>query len=395
MAATVLTRGRQAQAIGTIAVAHALSHFYLLSLPPLFPLLRADLDVDFAALGLIITVYNISTGVLQTPVGLLVDRIGARRVLVGGLFLNAAAVAAAGFADSFWDLLILYFIAGAGNSVFHPADYVILSASIQKDRLGRAFSLHTLGGSAGFAVAPAIMHFLADYTNWRTALLIVGLAGTVLAVLIFLMSGTIRDTAARKKNGENGLTWRLLFSRRVLPFFFFFVVLAAAGVGIQSFGVVALVDLYGASLGVANSVLTVFLVLSALGVFLGGFYADKTKRPDLILLVAFLVCALLMALIGTGALPLWLLVGAMALTGFLRGFVNPPRDIMLRNMTPDHLVGIVFAFVTTGFAAGQAVMPVVYGTFMDTGDPASVFWIAALCYLLVVPMVFVARPRAR
>lgn len=394
MTATALTAGRQVQAIGTIAVAHGLSHFYVLALPPLFPLLKGELGMSYAELGLALTVNAIATGVLQTPVGALVDRVGARLVLAGGLAIMALGIVLAGFATEPWHLLAAFTVAGVGNSVFHPADYVILAASVEKKRLGRAFSIHTLGGTTGFAVAPPIILFLAWAWDWRGALIVAGLVGIAVAAAIALMGGTLQDNAARKKEPE-AAGWRFVLSRPVMLFFLFYVVLASAGVGIQAFSVVALVDLYGAPVAFAASVLTAFQVMTSVGVLFGGHYADKKGRHDLVLVVAFIGCSIMTVIVGSAMVPIWAVMGLLGMVGFLRGFVNPVRDVMIREIAPDHLVGTVFAFVTTGFTVGQAVMPVVYGTLMDHGSPASVFWISAACYLFVTPIAFLSMERRR
>ena len=148
--------GREIRAISLVGFGHFLSHFYMFGLVPLFVAISADLNVTNLQLGAILTAYNVATGVLQTPMGILVDKFGARRVLIGGLFVTSTAFAVAGFTSSYWELLALFFIAGAGNSVFHPADYVILTASVEKSRQGRAYSMHSFGGSLGTAAGPAV-----------------------------------------------------------------------------------------------------------------------------------------------------------------------------------------------------------------------------------------------
>ena len=169
--------GREIQAIGLVGFAHFLSHFYFLTLPPLFVMIKPELGVSYAELGLVVALSSIGVGVLQTPCGFFVDRIGAHRVLVGGLALVSAMVVLAGMVTSYGTLLIVWFLAGVGNSVFHPADYALLSSSVNEKRLGRAFSIHAFGGSVGLAVAPFITLTLAAWFNWRSALIIVGSVG--------------------------------------------------------------------------------------------------------------------------------------------------------------------------------------------------------------------------
>ena len=161
---------RNVQVLALIGSGHAVSHFYLLALPPLFPLLRDELDVSYAALGLLVTLFNVATGVAQVPAGFLVDRFGARRLLLLGLALMGAAMTALGFAPSYWLMLVLVAVAGIGNSVFHPADYAILSASVDRAWLGRAFGIHTFTGNIGFMPAPGGMIALTALLGWRGAL---------------------------------------------------------------------------------------------------------------------------------------------------------------------------------------------------------------------------------
>ena len=76
---------RDARVIGVVGVAHALSHFFQLVLPPLFPLLRAEFGVSYATLGALMSVFYVASGVCQFGAGFAVDRFGARPVLLGGL----------------------------------------------------------------------------------------------------------------------------------------------------------------------------------------------------------------------------------------------------------------------------------------------------------------------
>ncbi len=177
-------RKRYLAIMGVIGSGHGFSHFYLLVLPPLFPLLKQEFDVSYAALGLLISLINVTTGLAQVPVGILVDRIGARALLMGGLALMGLAIAAIGLAPSYEVVLVLVLLAGLGNAVIHPADYAILNTAVPADRIGRAFALHTFSGNLGFVAAPTVMIFLSSWLGWRPALMIAGLAA--LAVIVAL-----------------------------------------------------------------------------------------------------------------------------------------------------------------------------------------------------------------
>src|SRR6201989_569647 len=165
---------------------HFLSHFYVLCLPSMFLPWQTAFNVSFAELGMTIMLMSGTTAVLQTPVGFLVDRYGARPFLIGGALLMSLSIAAMGLATSFWQILARATLSGIGNSVVHPADYAILSGSVDKDRMGRSFALHTFSGNLGFASAPPIMALLAITIGWRASLMLVGLLGIPVAISIIL-----------------------------------------------------------------------------------------------------------------------------------------------------------------------------------------------------------------
>ena len=390
MTAAATAVRREVEAVGLISAAHFLSHFYQLALPPLFILIHDDLGVGYLALGSTVAAYNIATAVLQTPIGFLVDRIGARGVLIAGLAVNAAAIAAVGFAETYWGLMAAMIVAGAGNAVFHPADFALLSSSVDDRRLGRAFSLHSLSGSLGFAAAPVFVLFLASVWDWRTALVAAGAVGLALACALPAFSGSIRDNRARERK-QKSADWTLLLDRTILSFFGFYALSAAAGAGISGFSVVAFIAIYDASPELAGGVLTAFYLLTGLGVALGGYIADRSKRPDAVLGICYAAAACALIAVATGALAFWLVTVAFCLAGAFRGIVNPSRDVLLKRLTPAGAVGTVFGFVTTGFNVGLGTAPVLYGWMMDLGRPDAVFWIAAGFTVLTIGIVFAAR----
>src|ERR1044072_2135315 len=131
-------RNNDARIIPLVCAAHFVSHFYILVLPPLFPFIRDFYNVSYTQLGLALTAFNITTALCQTPAGFLVDRIGARSVLVAGLVLGAACLAIVGLFPSFWLLVVMFGLFGVAQRGYHPADYAILSQLISSERTSQA-----------------------------------------------------------------------------------------------------------------------------------------------------------------------------------------------------------------------------------------------------------------
>ena len=270
---------RQLAVVGLVGGGHFLSHFYVLCLAPLLPAMAADLQVSYAELGLITTAFFAAAALVQMPVGMLVDRFGARRMLLAGVILVSGAVTLSGFAPSYLAIVGLFLVAGIGNSVFHPCDYVVISSSVRESRLGKAFSFHSFCGTAGFAVAPFAMAALASWFGWRGALIGAGSAGLVLAVAVLLAQGILRDDTKRTKKeaGQLSRTGQALKSRRVVGHFIYFMTSSAATGALGTFTVVVLIAHYDVSEALAGGALTAYLGAAAVGVIFGGIVAEKNS----------------------------------------------------------------------------------------------------------------------
>ncbi len=381
--------------IGLVGVAHFLSHFFQLALPPLFPLLRGEFGVDYAALGLAMTLFYGVSGACQAFAGILVDRLGAKRMLVAGTAIMGGSIALTGLVSSYWTLLPLAVLAGIGNSVFHPADLSILSLKVSRRRLGRAYGVHAFMGTLGYASAVAAMTAMAEAFGWRSAAIIAGLAGVAVAAVLW-RSGELLATPAeaRRRAGDTPPPaaigyLQLLAMPTVMLAFLYFVVTAAAGIGIQNFGATATLQLHGVSLATAASTVTAYLLGSAAGILLGGSIADRTQRHDLTAVGGMIVAALLMVLAALGGFVLPVMVGLVGLSGFFVGITAPSRDMMIRAIIPPGATGKVFGFVYSGLDAGGTVSPVLFGWLLDHGMPSGIFLASAT--LLLVGVVTVLR----
>jgi MFS transporter, FSR family, fosmidomycin resistance protein len=384
--------------IALASSAHFVSHYYILLLPPLFDFVRAEYAVSYTELGLALAAFNVISAVLQTPAGFLVDRVGARVVLVAGLMLGAGAFAVAGLVHSFWLFVVMFGVAGLGNTVYHPAEYALLSHRVSPPRIGQAFSIHTFAGMLGSAAAPASLLLMQNLWGWRGAFMGAAALGLAVAVLIAVQGAALEQQPAAPRNRGRDADaspsgWRLLFSAPIVRNLLFFVLLAIMGAGLQNYSVVALGALYGMPPEVASTPLSAYLLLSALGVLAGGFVVGRTARHGLVTAVGLLVTALAAVLVGlvdAGALVLTII---MALGGFSSGIVMPSRDMIVREVTPPGSFGKVFGFVTTGFNIGGIVSPFIFGALMDHGAPRAIFFVVAACCLVSIATV-VTRPRA-
>jgi FSR family fosmidomycin resistance protein-like MFS transporter len=384
-----------ATVIGLISFAHGMSHFYQLLLAPLFPFIKEELGVSYAALGFLVALFYTLSGVLQPLAGFVVDRYGARSVLLAGISFFVVSTLVMGFSTSYAMLAAGAALGGIGNSVFHPADFAILNARVSSARLGYAFSAHGVVGYVGYAVAPVFSVAIGAAFGWQSALLAGALLGVALLALLFFNSKHLEIEAQPKRKASIKAEARVLFAAPVVLCFVYFTVFAAGLAGLQSFGVSAMVEQFRVAATAASSALTAYLVAAAFGILAGGFVAARTTRHDYVAAAGMGVSALAILAIAMNLVPGVALAAALAISGFASGVVAPSRDFIVRASTPPGAAGRVFGFVYSGLDVGAFATPVFYGWMLDHGMPHAVFYtVFAFLFAatLTVPLVRVANP---
>jgi MFS family permease len=385
--------------VGPVFAAHFLSHYYMIMLAPLFAFVRADYGVSYTDLGLALTGFNVASAVFQTPAGFLVDRIGARSVLIAGVAIGAAAFADAGIVNSFAVFIAMYAVAGIGNAAYHPADYSLLSEYSPPARLGQVFSYHTFAGILGSAVAPATLLVMQSHYGWRGAHVGAAILGVAVVALLLAQRPTPEDHATQRRrvatlteSSRHDYGWRFLLSPPIMLNLCFFILLSLGG-GLQTFLVVALAALYGTSNALANVALTALLTASALGVLAGGVLAARARNHVAVAGFGLALAGATTALVGFIDFSSFALVLMMSLSGFFSGLVAPSRDLLVRSATPEGAFGRVFGFVSTGFNIGSMIAPMIYGAFMDRGEPRALFLLSAASSILCIGAVFLGSQR--
>jgi MFS family permease len=392
-AATVPVR-RDLHVISLIGVAHGVSHYHQLAFVTMLLIVRDSAGLSFADVGILAGIFYAVSGVAQTVAGFAVDRFGARPILAGGLATIGIALALVGFVHSFAGFAAIAVVAGLGNCVFHPADFALLNASVDSSRLGRAFSIHGLGGSLGWAAGPAL-YFLNDMFGWVGAALIGAIPGLAMAMLVWadrveLVDHRSKSRASVATQGRApGIG--LFLQAPILLCFAYFALISASTIGIQQFSVPAFTAMFGVSETLAAFCLIAFVVGAALGVLVGGIFADRVRHHDRVAAIGLLVASALTVPIATESVPTGLLLPLLALAGFAGGTTNPSRDMIVRNATPPGASGKVFGFVYSGLDVGSFTAPPIFGFLMSHGLHAAIFWAAVGLYIVNAAVVLVIR----
>lgn len=359
---------QDAAVIGLVGLAHATSHFSHLLLAPLFPMFMEDFGLSFSDVGLLMSIFFIISGSGQAVAGFVVDRVGARPVLFGAISLFLAASLVASTVTSYWGLVAVAVLAGAGNAPFHPADFTILNQRVSAARLGHAFSAHGLTGNLGWALAPVFLVGITTLADWRTAYHAAALMYAAVLVLLFWQRDKLHtEVVVRHVDAPKGSDLAFMKLPVVWWCFAFFFLSTMTLAVVQSFGPSILKAAHGASLELATLTITAYMLCGAFGMLVGGFVATQTTHSDRVVAWAMGAGAVLLLVCATGWLGAVGTMVGLAATGFAVGVGGPSRDMMIKKATPKGATGRVYGLVYSGLDLGFAVSPVIFGAFMDRG----------------------------
>lgn len=267
-------RPHDLMAIFLISIAHASSHFYHLVIPSLFPWIMPEFGLNFVEAGALMTTFFVVSALGQSASGFVVDRLGPKVGLYGGLILLASSSFVLALSQNVFMLYAASALAGSGNSVFHPTDYSLMNYNINQKRLGHAFAWHNITGNIGWAICPLFMVTVAQAFGWRAA----AYSASSVAIIVFIVelifgfifSKDQRNDTTEQPEGKSATTFGFLKELSVwLCFLFFFFTSAAFGV-LQSFSQTIFREAYGLDLAGASFALTSYLLGAGFGALCGG-----------------------------------------------------------------------------------------------------------------------------
>jgi MFS family permease len=389
---------QDASVIGLVGLAHMVSHFSQLILPPLFPWLKDAMGATYTQLGFLMTIFFVVSCAVQTASGFLVDRFGPRPILFGGLALVGLAAFGFALAPNYWVMASLAVVAGAGNGVFHPADYTLLNRKVSQPRLGHGYSVHGITGSLGWAAAPMLVVPLALAFQWRVAVAAAGSVALVVLVILWFNRSALELPGVQRPaaTATNGKDDSLGFLRipAVWMCFAFFLVYAGVLTGVQTFAPLAAMQLLQMPKALVAVCITSYMVCAAGGTVLGGFLASDPTRCERVVGAGFGLAAAIALAIGFASVPAAIVPALFGAMGFVSGTAGPSRDMLVKRSSPENATGRVYGVVYSGLDVGQAIAPLVFGTLMDQGHFRGVWMVLVGLQVLLIASAFNVR-RAR
>jgi MFS family permease len=214
LAPTVPSRRNASAVVALLAAATFLNYFDRGNLATAGPLVKGDLGLSNAELGVLFSAFFWSYALLQPLAGWLAQRFDVRHVLGTGLILWATATTLAGFATSFYLLLLARVLLGVGESVSYPCNSKFIAQEVPLGARGRANGLVAVGQALGPTCGTLLGGVIMARFGWRPAFIVFGLASALW--LIPWRSATREAPAELGGDATTPVSYRRLFRERSL-----------------------------------------------------------------------------------------------------------------------------------------------------------------------------------
>ena len=250
--------------------------------------IKADLLLSDLQLGLLtgfaFAVFYVTAGI---PIARWADRANRRNIISIAVGLWSLMTAISGFVQNFGQLLAARIGVGVGEAGGSPPAHSIVSDIFPPERRASALAFYSTGVNVGIMFGFLLGGWLNDLFDWRTAFIVVGLPGIVLALVVrFTLAEPIRGGAEGRHDSANLTPFidvlQLLWSRLAFRHMAFAAALNAfAGYSSSSWTASFMQRSHGMSTSELGTWLGIILGLfGAIGVFGGGYLADKLGRVD-------------------------------------------------------------------------------------------------------------------
>ena len=359
-------------------------------LAALLPAIKTEWALSDTQLGMIVSIVNVAIALLALPTAIVVDRWSRTRTIGGMAVIWSLATGACALAGNFYQLLAARFVVGAGEAGYSAGGNALLGALYPERLRSTVIGIFQSAGALGAVIGVVLGGFIAARWGWRAAFGVVAIPGLLFAVLVFFIKDyktvavTVRDevSGALREVGWTE-TLGMIFRTPVLLVLFL-------GEAAQLFFVSTFANwlpsffnrVHGLAMDQAGARTGLALIVSAVGVALGGVVADRLARGRLhgrLLVSAGFALATAILFIAAfsqsagGAQFALILAGSL----FMSAVLAPVFAAVMELVHPGMRTSAMGVLVTFNNVFGMALGPTLGGVLSDRYDLQTALLITA------------------
>ncbi len=388
-------------------LAYIVTFMQRLSIGPLAPFLKGDLNLTSAQTGLLMSAAAFGNMLALTPAGWLVDRIGARWLLLMGEVSGGVFIASMFTVTTFTQGLIFMALAGIGMGCLMPSTTKAVLEWFPLKERATAMGFKQTAVNVGGIITAATLPTVAVALSWHYGFLGIGFVAVVIGIVSFVLykqspHSVSLDTSEPVVSSETKPSIRAIFGSRDI----WLVIGASTCLVVVEFSSVTYFVLYlNEALLFAIVAAGFFLAtLQAGGAFgkpITGLISDRlfhgSRKKVFILMcgISFVMC-LIFAFLPQGS-PLWLVIPFSLVLGFVSGGWGGLHLTLIGEFSGRELAGIVIGVSSVFVMIGNMVGPPVFGHIVDTTGTYRIAWqfLAVMAVVATVLLLFVREGRRR
>ena len=366
-----------------LSASHMLNDLLQSVITAVYPMLKEDLNLDFAQIGIITLVYQISASIFQPVVGFAFDKRPFLYSLPAGMMSTSVGIALFAYSNTLHGILLAVFLIGLGSATLHPEASRITSLA-GRARRGFAQSVFQVGGNFGGSIGPLLVALIVaphgrHYVLWF--LLFSTLAFAAMRPIVKWYKGYLNDLKLHPESHTGHIAlplskWRTTFVICVIMVLIFskYVYMAS----LSSYYTFYLMEKFGVSVKMSQIFLFIFVVSTAAGTLVGGPIGDKCGRK-LVIWVSILGTAPFSLLLPHVSLPLTAVLSFCA--GFMLSSAFSAILLYAQELLPTKLGMISGLFFGFAFGVG-GIASAILGRFADTYGIETIYNVCAYMPLL-------------
>jgi len=348
-----------------------------------YPILKDDLQISFAQIGLITLIYQLASSVFQPFVGFYFDKKPSVWSLSAGMLFTLTGLILLAFSSNILMVFIAVFLIGSGSSVTHP-EAAKLTSMASGGKRGMAQSLFQVGGNFGGSLGPLLIAFFVSPfgRQYMVCFSILSLIGLIVAIPVSKWyRRTLQTIAEKSKEGNTGIEPPFPLGKTVFSIVILLVLIFskyAYMTSLYSYYTFYLIEKFGVTIQYSQILLFVFLCATAIGTMVGGPLSDKIGRKYVIWIsiLGASPFALLLPHVGL----FWTVILSFC-TGFVLSSAFPAIIVYAQELLPGKLGLISGLFY--GFAFGIAgIASAILGKMADAHGIESIYHLCAYMLLL-------------
>lgn len=332
----------------SVVASHGIMHAYLVVLPALLPLVKADLG-DIQTIGFLASLVFIFYGWGSLPAGFLADRYSKKILIVASMGLCGVASILVGLSQSLPSAALSFTLLGVGASLYHPPGYASVSL-LSLEMRGRYMGVQGLGGEIGMALAYITSPVLGVFLGWRITFILWGMIGLAMAATNFFAiaeskSQSTRSEMIQDKDAGTQVTSGKTFSAENLwHLLVVLIIVICSGAlwnGVSSFILAYINEVKGLQLFISGGLTTISYTIGAFAQVVGGELCDRYGRRIILELgfSSFAVFLILLTLTPSSILLMMLIVSMLGFTFYL---TQSPLNALLGDFSTRKTVGSAY-----------------------------------------------------